>query len=329
MIITENRPVVTVGLFFIYTLYNGIFRDGNWPIFSARHYKPATRMKRLFTFIAPFLLYAATAMAQKNTTAANGHSPFVLGTIENIHSTQLGEDRVLNIYLPEGYSTDTSGYPVIYLLDGSADEDFIHIVGLVQYYTFPWINRIPKSIVVGIANVNRKRDFTFPSALESDKKLVPNSGGSAKFIAFMEKELQPYINKQYHTNASKTLIGQSLGGLLATEVLLTRPALFDKYIIISPSLWWNDGSLLKQEAAIMQPGFAQKTDIYIGVGKEGLAPCAMPHVMEVDANLLADKLKNTKNKNITVHFDYLPDENHATVTHQAVYNAFKLLYPVK
>lgn len=282
-------------------------------------------MKRLFTFIAPLLLCAAATMAQKNTTATKGGAPFVLGAIEKIHSAQLGEYRVLNIYLPEGYSTDTAAYPVIYLLDGSADEDFIHIAGLVQYYTFPWINRIPKSIVVGIANVNRKRDFTFPSTLESDKKLVPNSGGSAKFIAFMGKELQPYINKHYRTNASNTLIGQSLGGLLAAEVLFTKPTLFDKYIIVSPSLWWNDGWLLKQEPAIAQ----QKTGIYIGVGKEGLAPCATPHVMEVDANLLAEKLKNTKSNNTNVYFDYLPDENHATVTHQAVYNAFKLLYPVK
>ena len=44
--------------------------------------------------------------------------PFVLGVIEEIHSTQLAEKRTLNIYLPEGYNdTDTIKYPVIYLLD--------------------------------------------------------------------------------------------------------------------------------------------------------------------------------------------------------------------
>ena len=48
--------------------------------------------------------------------------------------------------------------------------------------------------------------------------------------------------------------------------------------------------------------------------------------MEVDANLLAEKIKNAKSKNVKVYFDYLPEENHATIMHQAVYNAFRLLY---
>ena len=61
------------------------------------------------------------------------------------------------------------------------------------------------------------------------------------------------------------------------------------------------------------------------MGKEGLAPTAIPRVMEVDANLLAEKLKK-ENKNAEVIFDYLPDENHATILHQAVMNAFKLIH---
>ena len=49
--------------------------------------------------------------------------------------------------------------------------------------------------------------------------------------------------------------------------------------------------------------------------------------MEVDANVLADKIKVTKSKNVKVYFDYLPQENHATIMHQAVLNAFRVLYP--
>ncbi|MDP4913200.1 MAG: alpha/beta hydrolase-fold protein [Saprospiraceae bacterium] len=57
--------------------------------------------------------------------------PFILGVIDEIYSKELSENSVLNIYLPAGYNkNDTVKYPVIYLLDGSADEDFIHIVGL-------------------------------------------------------------------------------------------------------------------------------------------------------------------------------------------------------
>lgn len=76
--------------------------------------------------------------------------PFALGVIDSLASKVLGETRTLNIYLPEGYqANDTTKYPVVYLLDGSADEDFIHVVGLYQFNNFSWINRVPKSIVVG------------------------------------------------------------------------------------------------------------------------------------------------------------------------------------
>lgn len=284
--------------------------------------------------LIPFLLFcffttvlsAQTAKTKPTETT----KPFVLGVIEEIQSKELAETRILNIYLPEGYSkNDTIKYPVIYLLDGSADEDFIHIVGLVQFNNFPWINRVPKSIVVGIANVDRKRDFSFPTTIEKDKKNYPTTGKSDKFIAFIEKELQPFIEKKYKTTSSKMIIGQSIGGLLAVEILLTKPTLFNKYVIISPSLWWNNCSLLNQPALVLEEGFKQQTDVYIGVGKEGLAPTDLPHVMEVEANVLAEKLKMTKSKSVTTYFDYLPQEDHATITHQSVFNAFRLLYPLE
>jgi uncharacterized protein len=286
-------------------------------------------MKNTFSIL--ILMFATTLTVGQQTKAKQTETtkPFVLGVIDEIQSKELAEKRILNIYLPEGYTpNDTIKYPVIYLLDGSADEDFIHIVGLVQFNSFEWINQVPKSIVVGIATIDRRRDYTFPTTIEEDKKTYPTTGHSDKFILFIENELQPFIEKKYKTTASKTIIGQSLGGLLATEILLKKPTLFNKYIIISPSLWWNNGSLLNQNSKMLEASFNQQTHIYIGVGKEGLAPTAIPRVMEVDANLLTEKIKATKSKYVKVYFDYLPQENHATIMHQAVSNSFKLLYPI-
>ncbi len=273
--------------------------------------------------------FTTITFGQKNGSAEKDNSkPFVLGLTDEIQSKELGEKRILNIYLPEGYNkNDTTKYPVTYLLDGSADEDFIHVVGLFQFNNFSWINRVPKSIVVGIATVDRRRDFTFPTTIEKDKARYPTTGHSDKFIAFIEKELQPFIEKKYKGNVSKTIIGQSLGGLLATEVLIKRPALFNKYIIVSPSLWWDNGSLLNQVSPALVASYSQKIDVYIGVGKEGLTSTENPRVMEVDANLLADKISAAKNKAVTVYFDYLPQEDHGTIMHQAVFNALRALYP--
>ncbi len=282
------------------------------------------------TFLLLLLTFStALVFGQKNKSNDTAQSKaFVLGVIDEIQSKALSEKRILNIYLPEGYKqNDTTKYPVIYLLDGSADEDFIHIVGLVQFNSFEWVNQVPKSIVVGIATVDRKRDFTFPTSIERDKKSYPTTGHSDKFISFIEKELQPYIQAKYKTNINKTIIGQSLGGLLATEILIKKPALFNQYIIISPSLWWDNGSLLNQDSKIKESTFKQQTSVYIAVGKEGLTPTEIPRVMEVDANVLAEKIKGYKNKNVKIYFDFLPQENHATIMHQAVSNSFKFLYP--
>ena len=247
--------------------------------------------------------------------------PFVLGLIDQIPSRELGETRALNIYLPDGYSPDSPDrYPVIYLLDGSADEDFIHVAGIVQFRTM--IAAMPKSIIVGIANVDRKRDFTFPTTIDSDKRAYPTTGGSAAFTRFVEKELQPFIRKNYRTSTSSTLIGQSLGGLFATEVLLKKPELFDNYIIVSPSLWWDGESLLKAAPALWARQSDPDLQVYISVGTEGAR-------MEDDAKQLSAILGASGKKHLRMNFVPLREENHLTILHNSVYRALMLLHPGK
>lgn len=244
---------------------------------------------------------------------------FSIGKSVKIKSTVLDETRDLNIYLPLNYLNDSlKTYPVIYLLDGSEDEDFIHISGIVQFGSFSWINMIPETIVVGIANVDRKRDFTFPSQNELDQKEFPTSGDAEKFIAFLEKELQPFIDSNYRTTNMKTIIGQSLGGLLATEILFKRPELFDNYIIVSPSLWWNDKKLLDEELTV----YNSNKSIYIAVGKEG-------EVMERTAKELFNKLKENCKENTMLFYEFLEDKTHGDALHFGVYHAFEKIFKPK
>lgn len=265
------------------------------------------------TLILPLFIYSQNA----STIIAIKKQPFVLGEIVALHAAILHEDRILNIYLPPSYSTDTlRKFPVIYLLDGSADEDFIHTVGLVQYANFPWINMLPESIVVGIANVDRKRDFTFPTTIEQDKKDFPTTGGSANFIRFLGLELLPFVEENYRTNDTTTLIGQSLGGLLATEILFKQPDMFRNYIIISPSLWWNHESLLKQVPVLNANG---KT-IFIGVGKKE------PKPMERDARKLYRMLKSQRNNGLSLHYKLFKKQGHGDILHLALYDAFMQVF---
>ena len=249
-------------------------------------------------------------------TQISEKSNFNIGETFTITSKILEEDRSLNIYLPLSYQDSLhKEYPVIYLLDGSADEDFIHIAGLVQFGSFSWIRMIPETIVVGIANVDRKRDFTSPSSNDLDNKELPSSGGSEKFINFIADELQDVISNHYRVNDSKTLIGQSLGGLLATEILFTKPHLFDQYIIVSPSLWWNDEKLLD---FTLENSLHDKS-VYIAVGKEG-------PTMERVAKSLHEKLAVLDQDQLRLFFSYFEKLDHGDTLHLAVYDAFKKIF---
>lgn len=262
------------------------------------------------TLFLVFLLFISSSIALSQPELIS-KTAFTIGETVEIYSSELGEKRKLNIYLPLGYSADSNKvYPVIYLLDGSADEDIIHIAGIVQFASFPWVNIMPESIVVGIANSDRKRDFSFPSQNEKDKELMPSQGGSRNFINFIESELQPYIEANYKSNSVKTLIGQSLGGLLCTEILFKKPQLFDKYIIVSPSLWWDNGSLLNHTIDKVK-----NAKVYIAVGSEG-------EEMERLARELAAKLKDENQ----VIFEFFPAQDHGNILHLAVYSAFEKMF---
>jgi len=269
-------------------------------------------IKKLLIFCSILFAFQSLVFAQIENV-----KPLTIGEIRTIQSKILNEERTLNIYLPQNFDK-TKSYPVIYLLDGSMNEDFIHVTGLVQF--FNQMYSMPETIVVGIANIDRKRDFTFHTDLKDLQKDYPTTGHSDKFISFLEKELKPYIESQFKT-MDKYLFGQSLGGLLATEILLRKPEMFNNYFIISPSLWWDDESLLKQAPKLLTKIQDTKKFIYISVGK-GEHP-----VMIKDAEDLYNVLKKAGKKNWTLEYKMMETDNHATILHRSLYEGLVKLFP--
>lgn len=93
-------------------------------------------------------------------------------------------------------------------------------------------------------------------------------------------------------------------------------------IIMSPSLWWNNESSLKEAPALLQSKDYNNITVYIGACKK-----EEDELMYEDAVTLTTLLKKYGSKKIKVFYDYLLDEIHSTMMHQSVYNAFKLIYP--
>lgn len=252
-------------------------------------------------------------------TPSSTVAPLQIGDQLVFQSKILNQERILNVYLPTYYHPDSAqNYPVIYLLDGSMDEDFLHISGIVQFESYSWINMVPESIVVGISNVDRRHDFTYPTRVKRDKEDYPTTGSSADFIQCLEKEIQPLIESKYKCNDTRVLIGQSLGGLLASEILLKKPELFSHYLIVSPSLWWDDESLLD----VPVPEAVRTKKVFIAVGAEG-------SVMIRTARELNQKLKPLLGTDGALGFVYLPEHDHGDVLHQAAYRGLAALFQTK
>ena len=182
-----------------------------------------------------------------------------------LESRHLHELRTINVYAPPD-SAKAKGLPVLYMPDGGVAEDFPHVAATVDAGIRE--GRVAPLLVVGIENTQRRRDMTGPTEVDSDKQIAPVVGGSAAFRAFIAEELVPEIERRYHTGPSRGIIGESLAGLFIVETLFEQPRLFDTWIALSPSLWWNDAALTRSAATRLANLRGLEARVYIAWADE-------------------------------------------------------------
>jgi predicted alpha/beta superfamily hydrolase len=190
-------------------------------------------------------------------------------------------------------------------------EDFLHIAGLVQVLVGNGSMR--PFLLVGIENTQRRRDLTGPTNNEEDKKIAPQVGGSAAFRKFIRTELMPAVTARYRTTPETAIIGESLAGLFVVETLFLEPDLFDTYIAFDPSVWWNDGGLLKGRV----PASDRKKMLYLAASvddRDGLT------------RQLSILLRKTAPANLSWHYERMSGETHATIYHPAAIAALRWLF---
>ena len=173
------------------------------------------------------------------------------------------------IHLPNEYGRRRhQNFPVVYLLDANVYFDAVSSATKAP--------GIESSILVGIGYHDfvqmdslRIRDYTFPEALPQDS--FPVSGGAARFLAFLNTELIPHIDKSYRTDTiQRTLMGHSFGGYFTLyalwQSLLSRNNAFKKYVAASPALEYDSSWLLKQFQLIPHIGTNSKQKIFLTIG---------------------------------------------------------------
>lgn len=262
-----------------------------------------------------FLPLAALLLASAAAAQVAEREPLVIGETFTIESSALGETRRVNVYAPAAYAaSDTLRLPVLYMPDGGLGEDFLHLAGLVQISSLNGTMR--PFLLVGIENTERRRDLTGTTENEEDRRIAPRVGGSDAFRAFLRDELMPAIDAAYRTTGETALIGESLAGLFAVETLLREPDLFDTYIAIDPSLWWDDGRLAAEAAAMLRDREAG--------GKTLLLASSSEPEIAGDAAALAASLRADGPAGLTVHLLEMPGEEHHTIYHPAALAALRI-----
>jgi predicted alpha/beta superfamily hydrolase len=244
-------------------------------------------------------------------------SPLAVGDTFTIDSKVLGETRRINVYMPPGYSESRDArVPVLYMPDGGLAEDFLHVAGLVQVSVGNGTMR--PFLLVGIENTQRRRDLTGPTSSEQDKKIAPRVGGSAAFRRFIRDELMPQVSARYRTTSETAIVGESLAGLFVVETFLLEPELFDTYIAIDPSLWWNNRELVNSAAERLRSRPKLEKSLYLASSDEkGIAE---------DTERFAEVLSKNAPSRVRWHHERMPEEKHSTIYHPAALKAFRAMF---
>ncbi|MFC3050920.1 alpha/beta hydrolase [Kordiimonas pumila] len=162
-----------------------------------------------------------------------------------------GEKYRIFVSYPET-DAPTEGWPVLYVLDGNAV-----FASFAEARRIQEASEIGNSIIVGIGyptnkpyDAQRLYDFTAGPTDSLAYAALANmrSGGQDQFLEFLTGQLRAEIAKRYKINLNRqALFGHSLGGLFAVHVLFTQPGAFHAIIAASPSLFWHEQEMLKQE----------------------------------------------------------------------------------
>lgn len=274
------------------------------------------RASRIVTGLGRLCLFVALAAAvlPRGAAAQDSPAPYVIGETHTITSNVLGEERRLIVGLPQGYQGGSQQYPVMYLLDG--DGHFLHTTGIIQFLAAQ--GYMPPRIVVAIPNTDRTRDLT-PTPGEEWAERMPTAGGADHFLSFLADELIPWVDDNYRTADYSVLVGHSFGGLFAAYALLTRPEAFHAYVSISPSLWWNDRSMVELASATIEEQPWSGRYLYMTMGNEGgdMLPAAAG---------LASVFKASAPDGFAWEFVWMDDETHGSIPHKSTYDALEWVF---
>lgn len=257
------------------------------------------------------------------SSGVRGQELIEIGTKHSVYSNNLDEERQYWVYLPPRYNDDMYGkahYPVLYLLDG---EKFFHLlVGIHTSFTRGMYNNMPECIIVGITNTDRTRDLTpsQSSTMHNGIERYKNSGGGSTFNRFLVEELKPLIEGQYRTNGYNLVIGHSFAGLAVLNIMTEYTDIFNAYLAIDPSIWWEDYKYCSIFDNTLQSLKMNNKSLYLAFssGKDETDS-------ETDKGISTPRLNISKSKGNCFE-ERFESENHGTVVIPGISNGLRAIF---
>lgn len=260
--------------------------------------------------MAAFLPARMSALAGSAPADSVKSQPVVIGQQFTLHSRACGNDRTIMVSLPPGYEENKNRrYPVLVAVDGQ----WLFDLSCVATKALSENGFMHPMIVVGVHTLARRDFYLLPERDPASK----TGGGADSLLAFIRDEVIPFVDGRYRTLPMRVLAGTSYGGVFVMHAFLSDPGLFDAYLTLSPSMWWNNGLMLKRTEAFLKARAELRKTLYVTVANEGQG---------MGVNALSEILKRTAPKGLAWRFDEYLNEVHGTITYKSIYDGLKFTF---
>lgn len=282
--------------------------------------------------IGIFLSFMPFARAQKAsgapTTFLQQSTALPYAQQLRVHSTILGSDRKINIFLPESFTVDSDEhtYPVLLLLE---DEFFLMVSGVVKHLSS--VDRMPNTIVVSLVEgpdipklYTNNSDF-WPK----DWKQLPFGTDPDPFTRHLQEELFPFLQERFRANNFRMVMGLSGTAAYVLHAFVKAPALFAAHIgIASGDLlgmgYAENDRFIDRIDSILQHMPQQKGYLYLTSADADTENYPM-----IRANLeeLQQRLDQHRFDNFRFAAKVFQHEGHYDVALPALSEALELIFP--
>lgn len=265
--------------------------------------------------------------------------------IRSFSSAIIDQEFRIYIALPHNYRASNNSFPVLYLSDANG------IFGLVTETVrfLQLFQEVPEMVIVGIGYPVedfldtlglRVRDLT-PTKddewIEAYSNMVPGSlaidgsGGAYNFLKFIKEELRPFIEANYRIDSKDSaILGHSFGGLFGLYTLLNAPNTFNRYIISSPSIWWDPEAVFAYEENFAKMHSDLPANVFLSAGS--IEESMQIPIRVVQARFvtrmqaMAGKLQSRGYENLSLTSHVFEDESHISGAPGAISRGLRVVF---